>query len=257
MAKEWSISGIFDRLALRYRVLAFDRPGFGYSDRPASRSWTPAAQADILHAALRQLGIGEAILVGHSWGTLVALEFALRYPDFVKGLLLVGGFYFPVRRLDVALVSLTALPGIGSFLSFTISPLLARVCASEAIRRSFAPRPASRRFLEDFPVELAIRPRALRAGAEDLAMLMSAATSLRNRYADIRQPAIIIAGEDDRIVDVRCQSALLHRAIAKSELYVLPNDGHMVHYHAPLTILQAMDRLLERAWSRKPAVEAL
>jgi pimeloyl-ACP methyl ester carboxylesterase len=247
MAKEWEISGIVGELAGRFRVLAFDRPGFGYSDRPRSHSWTPIAQADLLHAALRQLGIGEAIVFGHSWGTLVALELALRHSDFVKGLLLVGGFYLPDRRLDVALLSLAVLPVIGNLLSLTISPLVARALATKVIAKSFAPRPVSRRFLEEFPVDFAIRPAPLRAGAEDLAMIMSAAAALQGRYAAVRQPTIIIAGESDRIVDVSRQSVLLHDAIPNSELYLLPNDGHMVHHHAPLTILQAMDRLAERS----------
>jgi pimeloyl-ACP methyl ester carboxylesterase len=257
MAKEWEISGIVGELAGRFRVIAFDRPGFGYSDRPGSQSWTPIAQADLLHAALRQLGIGEAIVFGHSWGTLVALELALRHAEFVKGLLLVGGFYFPVRRFDVALLSLGTFPVIGNLLNLTISPLVARALATKVIARSFAPRAVSRRFLEEFPVDLAIRPAALRAGAEDLAMMMSAAAALQSRYAAVRQPTIIIAGESDRIVDVGRQSVLLHDAIPDSELYVLPNDGHMVHYHAPLTITQALDRLAELSRAKKFALEGL
>jgi pimeloyl-ACP methyl ester carboxylesterase len=254
MAKEWEISGIVGELAGRFRVLAFDRPGFGYSDRPGVCSWTAVAQGELLHAALRQLGIGEAIVFGHSWGTLVALELALRHPDFVKGLLLVGGFYFPDRRLVVTVLSLAARPIIGKFLSLTISPLVARALAPKVLAKSFAPRPVNRRFLEEFPVDLAIRPAALRAAAEDLAMIMSAAGTLQGRYSAVRQPTIIIAGKSDRIVDVSRHSVLLHDAIPDSELYLLPNDGHMVHYHAPLTILQALGRLAERSRAQESAL---
>ena len=49
---DWIVSGVFDLIARSRRVVAFDRPGFGYSERPRDRSWTPAAQAHLLRRAL-------------------------------------------------------------------------------------------------------------------------------------------------------------------------------------------------------------
>lgn len=253
MTKEMEISGIADELAKNYRVLTFDRPGFGYSNRPRSVSWTPAAQADVLHIALRRLGITGAIVLGHSWGTLVAIELALRHPEFTRGLLLVSGYYFPVPRRDIAVLSLSSIPIIGNVMRYTISPLIAKAVVAKIIRRSFAPRPVSERFTEQFPIDLALRPLHLRASAEDLALMIPATTALQGRYPEIRQPTIIIAGSGDRIVDIARQSVRLHDAIPNSELYVLPNDGHMVHHHAPLTIFQAMDKLAEYSASLKAA----
>ena len=123
MAKELEISGIVGALSKDYRVIAFDRPGFGYSDRPRRVLWTPAAQADLIHAALRSLGIQKVIGLGHSWGNLVALELALRQPKFVKWLVLAGGFYFPELRVDVALLSVPAIPILGDIMRYTLSPL--------------------------------------------------------------------------------------------------------------------------------------
>jgi pimeloyl-ACP methyl ester carboxylesterase len=67
-AEDFTTSGIFDRAAARYRVLAFDRPGFGMSPRPAGRPWTAAAQADLIDAAVAKLGIERYMVVGHSLG---------------------------------------------------------------------------------------------------------------------------------------------------------------------------------------------
>jgi pimeloyl-ACP methyl ester carboxylesterase len=253
MTKEMEISGIVDELANNYRVITCDRPGFGYSSRPRSVSWTPAAQADLLHIALLRLGINGEIALGHSWGTLVALELALRHPDFTRGLLLVSGYYFPVPRRDIAVLSLSSIPIIGNVMRYTISPLIAKALAPMVIRRSFAPRPVSERFTEQFPIDLALRPLHLRASAEDLALTIPATAALQARYPEIRQPTIIIAGSEDRIVDIARQSVRLHDAIPNSELYVLPNDGHMVHHHAPLTIFQAMDKLAGYSASLKAA----
>ena len=99
---DMEISGLVARAARRRRVVAFDRPGFGYSERPRGIAWTPAAQADLLADALERMGIAEAVVVGHSWGSMVALALALDHPRLVQGLVLVSGYYFPTPRTDVA-----------------------------------------------------------------------------------------------------------------------------------------------------------
>jgi pimeloyl-ACP methyl ester carboxylesterase len=247
MAKELEISGIIEQLSAKHRVVAFDRPGFGHSERPRARAWTPAVQADLMQAAMRRIGLTSAIVIGHSWGTLVALELALRHPRFVRGLLLIGGFYYPETRLDMALLSVPAVPVLGDVLRYTLLPILARLLARLAMRKAFAPRPVSKRFLKEFPVELATRPINIRAAVEDLALMMPAAEALEARYRQIRKPTIIIAGAEDEIVNVNRHAARLQAQIQGSELYVLPHDGHMVHHHASLTIRQAVERLVEQS----------
>lgn len=243
MIKELEISGLLNVLAQDYRVLVFDRPGFGYSERPRTIAWTPAAQADLLSKAMGQLGVGPAIVIGHSWGSMVALELALRHRKKVDGLLLVGGFYFPESRRDVLLLSFLTLPIIGDFMRHTLSPLIAKALSGVALRKMFAPRAVSEGFKSRFPMDLALRPINIRAAAEDLAMMMPAAMSLEQRYGQISQPTIIVAGSGDRIVKPERHSVRLQTAIPDSELYMLPNDGHMLHHHAPLTILQAVNKL--------------
>jgi pimeloyl-ACP methyl ester carboxylesterase len=95
MLDDWIVSGVFDLVARSRRVVAFDRPGFGYSERPRDRSWTPAAQANWLRRACRRLSVKRPVVVGHSWGTLVALAWALQAPQEVAGLVLVSGYYYP------------------------------------------------------------------------------------------------------------------------------------------------------------------
>ncbi len=253
MVKELEISGIVEQLSTGHRVVAFDRPGFGHSERPRTRTWTPAAQADLMQAAMRRLGLRSALVLGHSWGTLVALELALRHPRFVRGLLLIGGLYFPEARRDVALLSVPALPVLGDLMRLTVSPILARLLSGRAIQNAFAPRPVSGRFLSEFPVDLATRPINIRAAVEDLALMMPAAEALQALYGHIRKPTIIISGAEDRIVNVDRHAVRLQSQIEGSELYVLPHDGHMVHHHAPLTILQAVEKLEERSGRRRGA----
>jgi len=56
MIQDFESSGLIELAAENYRVIVFDRPGYGHSDRPRNVIWTPEAQADLFHAALEQLG---------------------------------------------------------------------------------------------------------------------------------------------------------------------------------------------------------
>jgi pimeloyl-ACP methyl ester carboxylesterase len=70
-----------------YRVIAVDLPPFGFSDRPGT--YTREAQAARVNAALMQLGVEPAIIVGHSFGAGAATELAMRYPERARALVLV------------------------------------------------------------------------------------------------------------------------------------------------------------------------
>src|SRR5262245_1885106 len=73
MIADFVSSGLVERLSEGHRVIVFDRPGFGYSERPRGRKWGPPEQARLLSQVLLRLGISRPTVVGHSWGTLVAL----------------------------------------------------------------------------------------------------------------------------------------------------------------------------------------
>jgi pimeloyl-ACP methyl ester carboxylesterase len=100
MVADMEISGLVGEAAKRYRVIVFDRPGYGYSERPRDRAWGPKDQADLFRQAFAQLGLVRPLVFGHSWGTQVAVTLALDHPDSVGGLVLASGYYFPTPRAD-------------------------------------------------------------------------------------------------------------------------------------------------------------
>lgn len=83
-----------------YRVLALDQPGHGRSDGPPLAS--VEALADWVLALLDAAGVASAHLVGHSMGSLIALEAASRAPGRVAGLVMVGTAY-PMKVSDALL----------------------------------------------------------------------------------------------------------------------------------------------------------
>ena len=246
MAEELETSGLLDLAAERYRrVVAFDRPGYGYSDRPRDRVWTSAAQADLLAGAIRRLGLERPILVGHSFGTVVALELALRHPSAVAALALLSGYYFPTARADVPVLSPPAIPVLGDLMRHTVSPLLLRLAWPGLMRVLFGPAPTSPSF--DALKGLVMRPEQIRASASESALLVPTVAGLRHRYRELRVPVVIAAGAEDRYIGTEAQSVRLHRELPGSELRVVPGAGHMVHHAAPDEALTAIEAASARS----------
>ena len=223
MIQDFESSGLVDLAAKTYRVIAFDRPGFGYSDRPRSTVWTPEAQADLINAALMQMGVSQPLVLGHSWGTLVAVALALKYPRNIRALILASGYYYPTVRADVLVLSPPAMPLIGDVLSHTISPILGRLLWPLFLRKIFGPSPVPKKFA-GFPEEMAMRPSQIRAAAAETALMIPAAYSFREAYGHLKMPVVIVAGTEDRVSEAQ-QSAELHRDIAHSTLRCIPSYG--------------------------------
>jgi pimeloyl-ACP methyl ester carboxylesterase len=240
-AEDFDHSGLLDRAAQHYRVIAFDRPGFGYSERPRSTVWTPQAQARLLHHALQELEVDSAIVLGHSWGTLVALSMALEAPDFVRGLVLLSGYYYPSLRADV-LTSGPAVPLVGDLMRYTISPLVGRMMWRPIAKRAFAPMDVDVRF-RALPVWMMLRPSQLRASAAETAMMVPSAMALAKRYQELKVPAVIMSGTQDLIVDFSHNAERLNERIPDSELQLQPGVGHMTHYANPEKVMAAVDSI--------------
>ena len=241
MIEDFASSGLIDLASKRYRVIAFDRPGFGHSERPRSTIWTAEAQAELIGAALGELGIENATVVGHSWGCSVAVALALRSPELVRGLVLASGYYYPSVRADVVTMSAPAFPVFGDVIRFTLSPILARLMWPLLMRKIFGPAPVPNKFEEGFPKEMTFRPSQIRASAAESALMIPGAFAFRERYSEIKMPVVIVAGEDDRLIDIEDQSARLHADLPNSVMHRVRGAGHMVHQTAPEVIIAAID----------------
>lgn len=241
-SEDWVLSGLFDRLALTHRVVAIDRPGFGYSDRPRGRPWTAADQARVLLAGLNDLGVdAPAVVVGHSWGTLVALEAALAEPQRVRALVLMSGYYWPTPRPDVLLGGGPAIPGLGDLMRHTVSPLLGRAISPLAFKHIFSPAKVAPHFAEGFSVGMAMRPSQIRAVAADTAMMPREAAKTAERHLDLTAPVLVITGDGDKIVSCDHQSRRLARELLGGQIQVVPGAGHMVHHTAPDAVASGIE----------------
>lgn len=78
------------RLTRRFRVVTYDARGHGLSAKPSSGYGFDSIVADA-RAVIRTVALRRPIVVGHSWGAMVALELAARHPGVVEGAVLVDG----------------------------------------------------------------------------------------------------------------------------------------------------------------------
>jgi pimeloyl-ACP methyl ester carboxylesterase len=241
MAEDYQVSTVLKLAAKTHRVIAFDRPGYGYSERPTNQKWDATAQAQLLHKALIQLGVERPVVVGHSWGTLVALSMALEQPDYVRSLVLLSGYYYPTPRLDVVVSAPMAIPLYGHLIRHTISPLIGRLVWPLAVRKLFSPSSQPAHFKRRFPVWMAMRPSQLRASAGDGAMMIPEASRLGDRYKELQMPIIIMAGSGDLLALSKLHSERLHEEIIHSKLVLKPEVGHMIHQVVPDDVVKAIE----------------
>jgi pimeloyl-ACP methyl ester carboxylesterase len=240
MIQDFESSGLIDLAAKNYRVIVFDRPGFGHSSRPRNVVWTPEAQAELFANALERLNVRQAIVLGHSWGASVAVALARKHPALVEALVLASGYYFPTARADVLALSAPAVPGLGDIVSYTISPIVSRLMWPALLRKMFGPRSVPEKFA-GFPKEMAVRPSQIRASAAETALMIPSAFSSAKTYDELAMPTIIIAGEDDRLIDIDEQSVRLHDEVKQSKMHRIAGAGHMVQQSATGDLMAAID----------------
>lgn len=252
LIQDFEVAGLVSRLAASHRVIAFDRPGYGYTARPHDRKWTAEAQAALLSAAARQLGVDRPLIVGHSWGTLVALAWALASPGDVRGLALLSGYYYPTLRPDAAALNIATVPGIAQLFSNIWAPIQARIVGPIGLKQVFAPVDVPRVFMDDMPFGLMLRPIQMRATAEDGAQMPANIARLAARYGELTLPIAVLWGDGDLLVKQDGQSARFVAEVPTASGSASHDVGHMIHHVQPEQVARVITALSQQAggaWS--------
>jgi pimeloyl-ACP methyl ester carboxylesterase len=139
-----------------------------------------------------------------------------------------------------------ALPLFGDILSHTLSPLISRALWPLMVTKIFGPKSVPEKF-GAFPKEMALRPSQIRASAAESALMIPDAFQLRDQYSDLKMPVVIIAGEEDRLIDIDTQSARLHSDISQSRFHRVAGNGHMIQQTATDQVLSAIREVANSA----------
>ena len=201
-------------------VYDMDLPGHGHSEGTGRSSI--AAYRDFLLAFLNALGLESAVVVGHSMGGAIALDFALHYPDRLTGLILVGSG----ARLRVALAILT---GILSDFEATVDLVL-----------DYAFGPSATEQLKRLG-----RQRLLKTPPEVLHGDYAAcdAFDVMGRLGEVCCPTLVIGGTADRLTPSK-YSVYLRDHISGAELVLVDAAGHMVMLEKPEVVAKTVSQFI-------------
>ncbi|WP_249260857.1 alpha/beta fold hydrolase [Virgibacillus pantothenticus] len=223
-----------------YHALAFDRPGYGYSDRPRHVEVNPIFQAKLIHNALKELDINKPIiLVGHSWSGTMTLSYALQFPNEVAGIVTLGAAMYkegyPAEHGD-SLSKIVTTPFLGNFILNTLlKTSLGKGMADSMVRATFAPEYAPEGYKEEV-FALGFRPSHFKANREDVLAFPGTSKHLCERYKEIKIPTIIAVGEKDPFGTIE-QAQRLKIDIPHAKYSLIPNVGHMIPELHPKVVM--------------------
>lgn len=232
-------------LAKTNRVIAFDRPGLGYSDALDDQSL--AAQVDILAAAGKQLDLRNPLIVGQSYGGAVSLAWALHGPIKPRGLVLISAASMPwpaplditYRIADTRIGAALALP--------TAAALLPRSYIETAVASVFAPEAVPDNYATAIAAPLSIRLTTLRANMAQVNALRDQLVAMLPSYPALTLPIEMLHGTADTIVPAQVHSIPFAKLVASAHLQLLEGAGHMPHYTRKTDVLAAIARAEARA----------
>jgi 2-hydroxy-6-oxo-octa-2,4-dienoate hydrolase len=220
-------------LAKRYRVLAPDMVGFGYTERPDGIDFDVQTWADQVVGFLDALSIPQASLVGNSFGGAIALRVAAQHPARVQRLVLMGsvGVPFPLTNaLDAvwgyqpSLENMRGLLDVFAYSRKLVTDELAEVRYRASIEPGF-----QESFSAMFPA-----PRQRHVDA----MVTS-----DEQIAGLPHETLIIHGRDDRVIPLRTSGRLL-QLIERSQLHVFGQCGHWTQIERSTEFNRLLDDFL-------------
>lgn len=217
-----------------FHVIAVDLLGFGYSDKPRWFEYTIQSQARMITRLMNVLGIGQATLIGSSYGGAVSSIITLDYPERVKKLVLVNAVIND-RPKEHPLMKLAVVPGVGEALTPFIMD--SKLLVKSRMHQTFSAE--NQHLVTRDRIDSIHRP--LSAADGHNSVLQSARNWDANRIEEdshlIDQPTLLIWGEEDSIIPVG-NGYKLHKKILNSRFVIFRNCGHLPSEEAPDNLVE-------------------
>lgn len=241
---------LVDRLAQDYRVIAFDRPGLGWSDSLGPDGISPMMQAALLQKAADRLGVRRPIVLGHSYGGAVAMAWGLTDTPDVAALVVLSGAtmpwpgglgpYYAVTGSRIG--AATVIPAITAFAT-------ERQTAG-VVESIFAPDAPPPGYADYVGVGLTMRRATLRDNAFQVTNLRPHVVRMAQAYPQLGLPVEILHGTADTVVPADIHALPLSGLLPHGNLVLIEGAGHMPHHTHPDAVIDAIHRAAARAGLR-------
>ncbi len=241
---------LVDRLAQDYRVIAFDRPGLGWSDSLGAEGISPMMQAALLQKAADQLGVQRPVILGHSYGGAVAMAWALTDTPDVAALVVLSGAtmpwpgglgpYYAVTGSRIG--AATVIPAITAFATDRQT--------AGVVEAIFAPDGPPPGYADYVGIGLTMRRATLRDNAFQVTNLRPHVVRMSDAYPQLTLPIEILHGTADTVVPADIHALPLSRLLPDGNLVLIDGAGHMPHHTHPDAVIDAIHRAAARAGLR-------
>ena len=209
----------FDRVAKfltpKYRVIVPDHIGFGESAHPPDADYSPAAQAERLHALAKALGVTDVHIGGSSMGGQIAMSYAVQFRSEVKSLWLIdtaGIWSAPASELRKTIEETGKNP-----LLIRTEEEFAGLFPWVMAEPPFIPRPI---------MNVLAQERIRNFDLEQRIFVQIAGDSMEERVRGMETPTLIVWGDKDRTINV-ATAEVLRALLPRSQVIIMPGIGHV------------------------------
>lgn len=208
-----------------YNVFSIDLPGHGSSDGPCLN--TIEETAAWLDTLTEEIGVDKFTLIGHSQGSLIALEYAFKYPKKLDNIIFMGGSYeMPVNQELIDLAVTGNMKSINLMMKWGYGN--------------------SKRFIGGNPVQKIINsPREI---SEILAIDLIACNNYKNGLTaakTIKCPSLFILGELDKMINVEKGNKFAN-LVSGSKVHVIKDCGHMIMFENAFEMREKVVEFLKK-----------
>jgi pimeloyl-ACP methyl ester carboxylesterase len=240
------------RLAREFRVIAVDRPGSGYSTRPAGADPRLRRQGELMAKAIGALKLDRPLVVGHSLGGAIALAVGLDHPECVSALALIAPVTQvvetppePFRGLDIKS------PLLRWIVAWTLATPLGILGANRVLGQVFGPEKAPADFLSLGGGALGLRPKSFYATSTDLEAVNDGFNEIIARYPTLAVPAGILFGTGDQLLEYRLHGLKTKDQIPGLDLELI-EGGHMLPVTQPDAVADFILRIARIEAAKTP-----
>lgn len=221
------------RLARRYRLSAYDRPGLGRTTSRPPMAHTLEVQARVAAGVIEALDLKRPLILAHSWGGAVALRLALDRPDLTAGLILLAPVAYEWPGGVSWHLYWSGHPVVGPLFNHVIARPFLSSAVRAGVAGTFHPLRPPDTYIDTARVLRAARPGAMAANGRDLLAAKAEIRAQQGRYPEIRRPVAILSGDGDGVVRTSIHTAQLARSLQRVRAEVLKGVGHVPHEASP------------------------